>query len=186
MAKVLIIVDCQNDFITGSLANEEAQKKVPNIIKKIEDFDGDAIFVTRDTHNEHYLNSKEGKSLPIEHCIEGTWGWDIEEQVKNTLEEARVVRGIPVEYFNKPTFGAYNLTYEVGHTLNLYKDNNVIEIVGFVSSICVISNALLLKTLFYKKADITVDASCIAGLSKDNNKAAIEVMKSCQINVINE
>lgn len=186
MSKILVIVDCQNDFITGSLANEEAQKKVPSIVKKIKEFDGDCIILTRDTHSEEYLETKEGGKLPVVHCVKDTWGWEIEDSVATALNErlcddTKVV----VNIIDKPTFGSLNLINAVDFVLDAYGDNDI-ELCGFVSSICVISNAILLKSAFYEKAFITVDASCIAGLSEDNNKAAIEVMKSCQINVVNE
>lgn len=180
--KVLVIVDPQVDFITGSLANEAAEKKVPNIVNKIKSFDGEYIFVTRDTHDEEYLKSKEGKELPIEHCIFKTDGWFIDKRIAEALQSHELLEtGIMVHYVNKPTFGSTELMEK----LRNISGEIDIEIVGFVSSICVITNALLLKTALYDRANISVDANCIAGLNDSNNEAAIEVMKSCQINVIN-
>lgn len=185
MAKVLIIVDCQNDFITGSLANEEAQKKVPNIVKKIEEFDGEYIFVTRDTHGEDYLCTKEGESLPVKHCIGDTWGWEIESHVQEALEEADVIRGKIVKYRNKPTFGSFTLLSDIDFILNAYGDNDI-EVCGFCTDICVVSNALLLKACFYDIVNITVDASCCAGVTIESHMAALITMKMNQINIANE
>lgn len=180
--KVLVIVDPQVDFITGSLANEAADKKVPNIVNKIKSFDGEYIFATRDTHDEDYLKSKEGKELPIEHCIFKTDGWFIDSRIAEALQSHELHEtGIMVHYINKPTFGSTELMEKLRNISGKID----VEIVGFVSSICVITNALLLKTALYDRANIIVDANCIAGLNDFNNQAAIEVMKSCQINVIN-
>lgn len=176
----LVVIDCQNDFITGSLANEEAQKKVPNIVEKIREFNGEAIFVTRDTHTEDYLNTKEGKMLPIIHCVEGTYGWQIEPSIQAALTDAGL-RGVTVRYINKPTFGSHELIVVMSNYLNPAGSN--VEICGFVSSICVISNALLIKEAFYETAEVSVDSNCTAGLNENNNEAALEVMRSCQIKV---
>lgn len=181
--KVLLIIDPQVDFITGSLENKEADKKVPNIVNKIKSFDGEYIFVTRDTHDEEYLNSKEGKMLPIEHCIFKTDGWFIDSRIAEALQSHELLEtGIMVHYINKPTFGSTELLEKLRNISGELK----IEIVGFVSSICVVTNALILKTGLFDRADISVDANCIAGLNEYNNNAAIEVMKSCQIKIINE
>lgn len=177
----LVVIDCQNDFITGSLANEEAQKKVPNIVKKIREFNGEAIFVTLDTHTDDYLNTKEGKILPFIHCIEGTEGWQIEPNIQAALNDAEL-RGIKVRYVRKPTFGSHELIVVMSNYIDPKGAN--IEICGFVSSICVVSNALLIKEAFYETADIWVDSNCTAGLNEGNNEAALEVMRSCQINIL--
>lgn len=166
--KTLIVVDCQNDFISGALGTKEAQAIVPNVKKKIEEYEarGDEIIFTRDTHQNDYLNTNEGEHLPIEHCIEGTYGW-------------RVADGLEVEncgYIDKPTFG---WTHWNNHNFE------EVELVGLCTDICVISNALILKAQF-PEIDITVDASCCAGVTPEKHKAALEVMRSCQINVIGE
>ena len=180
MKKILIIIDPQVDFINGSLANEEADKKVPNIVKKITDFDGDYIFVTRDTHDEDYLDTIESKHLPIEHCIFKTNGWFIDKRITEALHKHELSEsGVMIHYINKPTFGSTELMEKIRNI----QGNLDIEIVGFVSSICVVTNALLLKTALFDRAEISVDSNCIAGLSKENNDAAIEVMKSCHIKI---
>lgn len=168
MKKVLIVVDMQNDFIDGSLGTPEAQAIVPNVQKKIEEYKsrGDEIIFTRDTHQSDYLNTNEGKHLPIKHCIEGTYGWQIAD-------------GLEVEncgYVNKSTFG---WRYWSDH---IFKE---IELVGLCTDICVVSNALILKAIF-PEADITVDASCCAGVTPESHKAALTTMKMCQINVTGE
>lgn len=174
--KVLVCIDIQNDFISGSLRNDEAFKRIPNIVYKIKEFKGDYIFVTRDTHQKNYLKTNEGKYLPVEHCIEGTPGWELDWQVKEALEK----KTCPVKYINKPTFGSFELVDEISKI----EGELDIEIIGFVSSICVVSNALLLKAKLYDRANISVISSCTAGLNDKNNEAAFETMRSCQINII--
>lgn len=184
--KILVLIDVQNDFITGSLANKEAQKAIPNIVKKINEFDGDYIMCTFDTHTEDYLNTKEGKALPVVHCVKGTDGWRMNKDV------AEALIGKNVYFIPKPTFGSvegmygdHSLTEAIIHLKKNYKERPFeIEICGFVSDICVISNALILKTFCYDFADITVDSKCCAGITPEKHEAALEVMRSCQINVI--
>lgn len=170
MGKILIVVDMQNDFITGSLGTKEAQAIVPNVKKKIEEYNarGYEIFCTKDTHFEDYLETNEGKNLPIKHCIKYTNGWDISKELN--VDNAM--------FINKNTFG-----YSGWRGFSL--DNDDIEIVGLCTDICVISNALILKAA-YPEINITVDANCCAGTTPENHKAALTVMKSCQINVIGE
>jgi nicotinamidase-related amidase len=189
--KVLLLIDCQVDFIDGSLANEAAQKCIPNIVKKIKNFDGDLIILTQDTHYEDYLNTKEGQKLPVVHCVYKTHGWEINEDVLRAVNESNK----RVTYILKPTFGAalpmpdlkcYNdLINEIN---SLYFPDKVeevdIELVGFDTDICVISNALILKSWFYDDVEITVDGKCCAGVTPEKHEAALEVMRSCQINVI--
>lgn len=182
--KILVIIDCQNDFIDGSLKNEEAIKAIPNIVKKINEFKGDYIFVTRDSHYPDYLTTKEGKKLPVEHCIYGTDGWMINSDVAKALHKKDVNEECMVEYFDKPTFGSFELMNAVSSRVG--NDNADIEILGFCTDICVVSNALLLKANGYENAEITVDASCCAGVTPESHNAALLTMKMCQINVINE
>ena len=159
----------QNDFIDGVLGTKEAQAIVPNVKKKIEEYKAhrDEIIFTRDTHPANYLETNEGKHLPVEHCIQGTYGWLVAEEVN--YPEYR--------HINKRTFGHTHWAYD--------KDFEEIEIVGLSTDICVISNALILKAQF-PEINITVDASCCAGTTPEKHKAALEVIKSCQINVIGE
>ena len=168
MGKTLIVVDMQNDFITGSLGTKEAQDIVQKVKDKITEYQkrGDEIIFTRDTHQTDYLNTPEGKKLPVEHCIEGTKGW----QIADGLE----VDG--AKYIDKPTFG---WTHWNDRTFE------EIEMVGLCTDICVVSNALILKATF-PDVEITVDASCCAGVTSATHNAALETMKMCQINVISE
>lgn len=182
--KILCVIDTQNDFIYGSLRNEEAINAVPNIIEKINNFDGSQIYVTMDTHKHDYLKTQEGLALPVEHCIKATPGWCIESEIKKALDSAEE-RNITVTYIEKPTFGSLDLINEIDEDFEPEIELNI-EIVGFCTDICVVSNALLLKTNFYNDTNITVDASCCAGVTPESHKAALTVMKSCQINVINE
>ena len=177
--KILIVVDCQNDFITGSLRNEEAIKVVPNIVRKINEFNGDRIFATQDTHFENYLDTKEGKWLPVTHCIKGTEGWDFEPSVKKALHDAE--ERTAVTYIGKFTFGSPDLAHLVS---SLSRQGAEIEIVGFCTDICVVSNALLIKSAVYDKADISVDESCCAGVTPESHDAAIKTMNMCQIKII--
>ena len=169
MKKTLIVVDMQNDFISGSLGTPEAQAIVPNVKKKIEEYKarGDEIIFTRDTHYTNYLETNEGKHLPVEHCINGTYGWII----------ADAVNYPEYKHINKRTFGYTLWDYE----LDELED---IELVGLCTDICVVSNALILKAQF-PNANITVDASCCAGVTPESHQAALTTMSMCQINVIN-
>lgn len=165
--KTLIVVDMQNDFISGSLGTKEAQAIVPNVKKKIEEYKarGDEIIFTRDTHPSNYLETNEGKHLPVKHCIKGTYGWIIADEV-NYPE---------YKHINKRTFGYTLWNYE--------GEFEEIEIVGLCTDICVVSNALILKAQ-YPEIKITVDSSCCAGVTPESHQAALTVMKMCQIEVI--
>lgn len=180
--RFLIVVDVQNDFIDGSLRNEEAIKKVPNIVKKIKEFDGDFIFATMDTHAENYLKTSEGEKLPVEHCIKGTEGWKINKDVKKALDESKV----PVIFIEKPTFGSYDLVERINKVFNHDAYGTDVEFVGYCTDICVVSNALLVKATFFETGNISVDASCCAGVTPETHKAALTTMKMCQINIVNE
>jgi len=183
--KVLVVIDCQNDFITGALRNEEAIKAVPNIVKKINEFDGDYILVTMDTHESNYLETNEGKKLPVVHCVKGTEGWQLQEDIKKVLIEFDAKEGKNVMYFHKPTFGSQAMA-EFLDLDEAFEGNLDIEYVGFCTDICVVSNVLMEKAILYDRANITVDASCCAGVTPESHKAALTTMKMCQINVINE
>lgn len=169
MKRTLIVVDMQNDFIDGALGTKEAQAIVPNVKKKIEEYKarGDEIIFTRDTHLSNYLDTNEGEHLPVKHCIEGTYGWLISDELDNGV-------GYPV--INKYTFGFDGW---------IHYDFEEIELVGLCTDICVVSNALILKALF-PDIDIAVDASCCAGVTPETHKAALTTMKMCQINIIGE
>jgi len=189
--RVLIVVDVQNDFVTGSLRNEEAIKKIPNILKKMQSYYEDKntkILYTKDTHDEDYLNTSEGQKLPIEHCIKYTDGWNLVPEVKELIDAWKKV-GKETFSVMKPTFGSIylprRLEYIFDNIATVEENVKSIELIGFCTDICVISNALLLKAHF-PEIPIIVDASCCAGVTPLTHQAALTVMKSCQIDIINE
>lgn len=173
--KLLVVVDMQNDFIDGALGTKEAVEIVPNVIDKIKSWDGD-IICTQDTHNEDYLDTREGKYLPVKHCIRDTEGHKIAPEIFKELCE----HGCCMASLNKYTFGSTALP-EIVRPHNY----DYIELIGLCTDICVVSNAMLLKANF-PEIDIAVDASCCAGVTPESHKAALQTMKMCQINVINE
>ena len=166
MKKTLIVVDMQNDFIDMALGTKEARAIVPSVKQKIEEYikNGDEIIYTRDTHGPDYLSTPEGKKLPVKHCIKGTKGWEIADGIY--VDGCKII--------DKPNFGWQN-----------WKDENfeTVEIVGLCTDICVVSNAIMIKTLF-PDADITVDSRCCAGVTPESHNAALTTMKMCQINII--
>lgn len=170
MAKYLIVIDMQNDFVTGPLGTPEAVAIVNKIKNKIikEYPVRSFVFFTRDTHYSNYFDSQEGKKLP-KHCINETPGWCIVDEL-NKFSESRII--------NKTTFGTLNWTDRF-----LFQDCYTIEIVGVCTDICVISNALILKTIF-PETKIIVDSSCCAGTTPELHQKALDVMRSCQIEVI--
>ncbi len=174
MKKFLIVVDMQKDFVDGSLGTAEAVAIVPNVVKKINEFEGD-IFVTYDTHFDNYMDTSEGKKLPVPHCIKGTDGWKLDANV------ADVLKGKEYTEVEKITFGSVDLPDMIYKAAG--DEDFSIELVGLCTDICVVSNTLILKANFPEK-DITVDASCCAGVTPESHDAALTTMKMCQINVI--
>lgn len=176
MEKVLVVVDMQNDFIDGALGTKEAVEIVEKVVFRIKSFEG-KIFVTLDTHQDNYLETAEGQKLPVPHCIKMTKGWDLNERVMEALA------GKDYKTIEKGTFGSTKLVEEVRQAA----ENNVIEIelIGLCTDICVVSNALLLKT-YFPEVNMRVDAACCAGVTPMSHQAALETMKMCQIEVINE
>ena len=172
MKKVLVVVDMQNDFIDGSLGTVQAQGIVSKVISKIKSYSADCIYATRDTHGEDYLESSEGKNLPVVHCVKGSKGWEIRPEVAEAMPQAVIL--------DKPTFGSTELAKL------LYRENEKeeleVELVGLCTDICVVSNALLLKS-FLPENRISVDASCCAGVTPESHEAALATMKMCQIMV---
>lgn len=172
--KVLVVVDAQNDFITGLLGSEEAQSAVPAIAAKIDEYmkNTDLVVFTQDTHYDNYMETDEGKYLPVIHCLERTWGWEIDERLDMTAP-----------HIQKYTFGCYELPetlIRIAESCDAEIDQ--IELCGFCTDICVISNALILKSVFAPMGiDIVVDAAACAGVTPEKHNAALEVMKSCQI-----
>ena len=174
MNDVLAVIDMQNDFVSGSLGTKEAQAIVQNVVKKIETFSGNIVF-TQDTHPSSYLQSQEGTFLPVQHCIKNTEGWELVAPVKNLMTD---------QVYEKPTFGSLSLA-EALKTLNEKTLIHSITLIGLCTDICVVSNALLLKA-FFPEVPIHVDAACCAGTTPENHKAALQVMRMCQIIIENE
>lgn len=168
--KVLVVVDMQNDFITGSLGTKEATGIVECVKDKITEYKkkGYAVFFTRDTHGEDYLSTPEGKQLPVKHCIKGTPGWEI----ADGLDTSKSI------IINKSTFGTFKWSYFFEDS-----DDLEIEVVGLCADICVVSNALILKAMF-PSATIRVDSSACAGVTPESHEAALTTMKMCQIEVV--
>lgn len=176
MKKFLVVVDMQKDFVDGSLGTKEAVAIVPNVVKKINEFDGE-IFVTYDTHFENYMDTNEGKNLPVPHCIKGTDGWKLDAKIAAALE------GKNYSEVEKITFGSVDLPDMIFKAAG--DEDFTIELVGLCTDICVVSNTLILKANYPEK-EIVVDASCCAGVTPESHVAALTTMKMCQINVIGE
>ena len=172
MQKILVVVDMQRDFVDGSLGTPEAVGIVPRVIQKIREFDG-LVIATRDTHEEDYLDTQEGKKLPVRHCIRGTDGWKIHPEIQKLLTEDPI---------DKPTFGSV----ELGQMLKARQDSGEtvesITLIGLCTDICVISNALLLKA-YLPETRVFVDASCCAGVTKESHEQALNAMKMCQVEI---
>ncbi|MBQ5799359.1 MAG: cysteine hydrolase [Oscillospiraceae bacterium] len=174
MRKILVVVDMQNDFIDGALGTKEAVAIVPNVVEKIKEYDPWNVYLTRDTHYENYLDTQEGRNLPVPHCIKDTHGWEICDAVKAVTERAEAT-------INKPTFGSAELASKL--MIERAKEALEIELVGLCTDICVVSNALLLKAAM-PEAPITVDGRCCAGVTPESHRHALETMKACQVKVI--
>lgn len=172
----LIVVDMQNDFIDGALGTAEAQAIVPAVVERIRAAKeaGETIIATLDTHTPDYRNTPEGRKLPVPHCIRETDGWQIRPEVKAAMGDAILVE--------KPTFGSVRLPEIIAAQA---EDTNqmTIELIGLCTDICVVSNTLLLKAC-YPDADIRVRQNCCAGVTPEKHGAALETMRSCQIDVI--
>jgi len=174
MQNVLVVVDMQNDFIDGALGTKEAVAIVPKVKEKIENFDGTVLF-TRDTHFENYMETQEGKNLPVPHCIKGSEGWMIR-------PELDVLRKTPA--IDKVTFGSSFLPEKL-LSMNAVDPIESITFVGLCTDICVISNVMIAKA-FLPEVPVIVDAACCAGVSPETHKNALEAMKVCQVKVENE
>ena len=166
--KFLIVVDMQNDFITGSLGSQQAVSIVPNVVEKVKNFDGQIIF-TKDTHFSGYLATQEGKNLPVEHCVKGTLGWEICDELKPYANKV----------IEKITFGSVDLPKVIKE---YNQDIEEIVLVGLCTDICVISNAMILKASF-PEVKITVDSSCCAGVTPESHTNALNAMQSVQIEI---
>lgn len=169
--KILAVIDMQNDFISGVLGTPEAEAIVDKAAEKINSMrtDGDVIVFTRDSHGPDYLETSEGKKLPVKHCIKGTWGWEISEKLE--VSDSKII--------DKNTFGSFALA----EFAESFDDIEEIILIGLCTDICVISNAVLLKNKL-PEVKITVDSSCCAGVTKESHQNALEAMKMCQIDII--
>ena len=201
--RYLIVVDMQKDFIDGSLGTEEAQSIVEKVKEKILSYPKEMVYATLDTHGEDYLSTQEGKRLPVPHCIKGTEGWGLHPALKELI--------LPDHFFEKGSFGSLQLaesmrtlftkqvieeatmaknTGNIKDTVEIRGDAEIgaypdftIELVGLCTDICVVSNALLLKA-FLPEIPISVDSSCCAGVTKEKHLAALETLRSCQVEVL--
>lgn len=175
--KLYVVVDMQNDFIDGSLGTKEAVAIVPNVIKLLKQAreEGSQIWFTRDTHQENYADTREGKHLPVTHCVKGTDGWYIKDDI---FAEVWGTDTFSVGMFDKPTFGSTKLQEAIRET-----DADEIIFCGLCTDICVISNVILAKAVAYEK-EITVYEDCCAGVTPESHQKAIDIMRdSLQINI---
>lgn len=168
MSKILIVIDMQNDFLTGSLANPAACEIIPNIQTEASKEEYDGIIFTKDTHDSNYLSTPEGQKLPVEHCLKGTWGHRVVGELLNINK--------PIKMINKTTFGSLDLWKQL-------EGVDEVTLVGTCTDICVVSNALILKAAL-PNLIINVIADCCAGSTDKNHEAALTIMRSCQINII--
>lgn len=168
MANYLIVVDMQKDFVDGALGTKEAAAIVPAVVDRIKKAkeNGERVIFTRDTHQDDYLETQEGRSLPVKHCIQGTDGWRFIPQVNEYVELA----------FNKPTFGSPAL----GRYLTEQGDVDRVTLIGLCTDICVISNALLIKA-FLPEVPVIVEQNCCAGVTPESHENALKAMQCCQI-----
>ena len=172
MNKLVIVVDMQNDFIDGALGTKEAVSIVPNVVSYLDKLNDDNVTLvfTRDTHDEDYLDTREGRKLPVKHCIIGTKGWELCDVLKPYSEKCVI--------FDKPTFGSIDLQQFV-----LQNNFDEIEIMGLCTDICVISNAMLVKAAL-PEAKVVVRSDCCAGVSVESHQNALNAMAVCQIEIV--
>ena len=177
MKRILIVVDMQTDFVDGALGTPEAVAILPAVAEKIKTYAADpdgVIFVTFDTHADSYMETSEGKHLPVPHCIKGTAGWELHPDVTAALE------GVDYTPVEKPPFGSTELPALVGKAAA--GEDFSVELIGLCTDICVVSNTLLLKA-HYPEVPISVDAACCAGVTPESHEAALTTMRMCQIRV---
>ena len=173
MRRLLIVIDMQKDFIDGALGTKEAEAIVDAVKAKIGSYDPEDIIFTRDTHQEDYLETQEGKYLPVIHCVEGTEGWEIRPELQ--------VPGAKI--YDKPTFGSVELAKDVAALYDELEGELEVEVIGLCTDICVVSNALLLKAV-RPEMTIFIDPACCAGVTPEKHAAALETMASCQIQTV--
>ena len=174
MRRMLVVVDMQNDFIDAALGTAEAVAIVDAVKEKIRSYPIENVIATMDTHGKNYLETQEGRNLPVTHCVKGSDGWKIRPDIATLLDGAKI--------YEKPTFGSTALAADL-RALSQSEDIEL-ELIGLCTDICVVSNALLLKA-YMPEVRISVDASCCAGVTPEKHLAALETMRSCQVNVTN-
>ena len=174
MSRMLVVVDMQNDFIDGALGTKEAAAIVPKVVDKIKNYKGQVLY-TRDSHDEDYLETQEGKNLPVEHCIYGTDGWQLHPEIDALAKANNSL------IFDKTTFGSMGLA---GCLNGIEKVAHIdeIELVGLCTDICVISNALLLKAVL-PETKVIVDSTCCAGVTPESHDNALKSMAACQVEI---
>ena len=173
MRDLLLVIDMQTDFVDGALGSEEATAIIPNVLREIAKYDKANIIATRDTHSESYMDTREGKHLPLPHCIKGTSGWQIHPAIAPAIEECLVI--------DKPTFGSIALCE---HIVDLAGSEEIsVTLVGLCTDICVVSNAMLIKAAL-PEIEVSVVADACAGVTPDTHFAALTTMKMCQINIV--
>lgn len=170
MKRLLLVIDMQKDFIDGALGTPEAEAIVANVVEKIKTYPTEHIIATRDTHTAEYLSTQEGKHLPVVHCVKDTPGWALHPDIAAALGSAQIV--------DKPTFGSIDLMRQLVEWNQ--QEPLALELVGLCTDICVVSNALLLKAAM-PEVEISVDASCCAGVTLESHQAALQTMGQCQI-----
>ena len=173
MQKLLLVIDMQNDFIDGVLGTKEAEAIVPAVREKIEKFTGTVLF-TRDTHEKNYLETQEGRNLPVPHCIRGTNGW----RIRNELDRLRTT--VPLD---KGTFGSLDLIQTLS-SLNAEEPIESVELIGVCTDICVIANAMIAKAVL-PEVPIAIDAACCAGVTPERHETALCAMEACQFLIKN-
>ena len=173
MRKLLIVIDMQNDFIDAALGTKEAVEIVDAVKEKIRSYPAENVIATMDTHAENYLKTQEGRNLPVVHCVKGTDGWQIRPEIADLLKGAKI--------YEKPTFGSMKMAADLKALSE--KEEIELELIGLCTDICVASNALLLKAAM-PEVKISVDPACCAGVTPEKHEAALETMRSCQIQVV--
>lgn len=171
MKKILVVIDMQNDFIDGAIGTKQAVDIVPNVVQKIKEYNPSDVYYTMDTHSTNYMQTNEGKYLPIMHCIEGTDGINLSPSIADLTVDKNV--------FSKNTFGSVDLATTLKNIVGSDKDVEI-EIIGLVTDICVVTNAILIKS-FLPEVTVTVDSNCCAGVTPYKHECALEVMRSNQI-----
>ena len=172
MRKILLVIDMQNDFIDGALGTSEAVAIVDRVVEEIGKYPAGDIIATRDTHGENYLNTQEGRNLPVTHCVKGTLGWELNPKIAAALKNAAII--------DKPSFGSKELAEQMAQMAQ--REELDITLVGLCTDICVVSNALLIKA-FLPETPVRVIADCCAGVTPESHQAALKTMQMCQIQI---